>query len=468
MSNFLGTKLAKMAIDIVWFKRDLRIFDHSPLSLAAKNGTILPVFIFEPELWKKPDHSYRHYMFLKEALNDLEKQLQSVGANLTVMVGHAVDIFDKLNSQYKIKTIFSYEETWNLWTYNRDKAVRSWARANKVEWIETPKNGVVRKLGDRNGWSRRWYATMSATLSYPPNKIESITVRSDNIPEASHLNLSTQQACSTQIATRLQAINTLNSFLHSRGQNYTFEMSSPITAENSCSRISPYLAFGQIHVETIWEETQKIERKSNGYRKYINELGWREFSHSLINYFPQMLKGNLRKEFDKFPWQNNKKHLNAWKQGLTGYPIVDAGMRELYETGWMHNRVRMITASFLVKHLRINWTEGEKFFRDSLLDFNEANNVAGWQWVAGCGADAAPYFRIFNPILQGEKFDPEGNYVKKWVPEISNLPKEFLHKPWELNISIKGFELGKTYPKPIVIHEEARNEALKAFKSIKK
>ena len=234
------------------------------------------------------------------------------------------------------------------------------------------------------------------------------------------------------------------------------------------SKISPYLAFGQIHVETIWEECQAIQNKSRGYRKYINELGWREFSYSLINYFPEMLKGNLRKEFDHFPWQNNKKHLNAWKKGMTGYPIVDAGMRELYETGWMHNRVRMITASFLVKHLRINWTEGEKFFRDSLLDFNEANNVAGWQWVAGCGADAAPYFRIFNPILQGEKFDPEGNYVKKWVPEISNLPKEFLHKPWELDLSVKGFELGKTYPKPIVIHEEARNEALKAFKSLKK
>ena len=180
-----------------------------------------------------------------------------------------------------------------------------------------------------------------------------------------------------------------------------------------------------------------------------------------------MLKGNLRKEFDRFPWQNNNKLLKLWKKGLTGYPIVDAGMRELCETGWMHNRVRMITASFLVKHLRIHWMEGEKFFRNSLLDFNEANNVAGWQWVAGCGADAAPYFRIFNPILQGEKFDPQGDYVKKWVPELTNVPNKFVHKPWELSISIKEFELGKTYPKPIVVHMEARNEALKAFKTLK-
>jgi len=212
---------------------------------------------------------------------------------------------------------------------------------------------------------------------------------------------------------------------------------------------------------------QKIEKKSTGYRKYINEIGWREFSHSLINYFPEMLKGNLRKDFDKFPWQTNKKFLNFWKKGMTGYPIVDAGMRELWDTGWMHNRVRMITASFLVKHLRIHWQEGEKYFRDCLLDFNEANNIAGWQWVAGCGADAAPYFRIFNPILQGEKFDPKGEYVKKWVPELKNVPNEFIHKPWELNQNIEGFELGKTYPKPIVVHEEARNEALKAFKSLR-
>ena len=234
------------------------------------------------------------------------------------------------------------------------------------------------------------------------------------------------------------------------------------------SKISPYLTFGQIHVETIWEECQRIKIKNNGYRKYINELGWREFSHSLINYFPKMLKGNLREDFDNFPWQENKEHLIAWKKGMTGYPIVDAGMRELYETGWMHNRVRMVTASFLVKHLRIHWQEGERYFRDCLLDFNEASNIAGWQWVAGCGADAAPYFRIFNPILQGERFDPLGNYVKKWIPELSKVPKKFIHKPWELNDDNKNFEIGKNYPKPIVNHEEARNLALEAFKSLKK
>ena len=178
-----------------------------------------------------------------------------------------------------------------------------------------------------------------------------------------------------------------------------------------------------------------------------------------------MLKGNYSKKFDKFPWEKNQKFLSAWKRGLTGYPIVDAGMRELYEEGWMHNRVRMIVGSFLVKHLLINWTEGEKHFQNCLLDFNTANNVAGWQWVAGCGADAAPYFRIFNPILQGEKFDKEGEYVKKWVPELKDVPKKFLHKPWELNDE-NILKLGKDYPLPIVVHENARLKALNAFKKI--
>ena len=229
------------------------------------------------------------------------------------------------------------------------------------------------------------------------------------------------------------------------------------------SKLSPFIKHGQIHVETIWEECNKI--KNLGVNKFLAEIGWREFNHSLINYFPHMLKGNYSKKFDKFPWEKNLKLLTAWKKGLTGYPIVDAGMRELYSIGWMHNRVRMIVGSFLVKHLLIHWIEGEKHFRKCLLDYNQANNISGWQWVAGCGADAAPYFRIFNPILQGEKFDKDGDYVKKWVPELRKVPKKFIHKPWELNDQ-SILKLDSDYPSPVVIHEEARARALKAFKTI--
>ena len=230
------------------------------------------------------------------------------------------------------------------------------------------------------------------------------------------------------------------------------------------SKLYPFIKFGQLHVETIWSDWIKKKSKTIGVSKFLAEIGWREFNHSLINNFPYMLKNNYSKKFDKFPWEKNSKFLEAWKKGLTGYPIVDAGMRELYANGWMHNRVRMIVGSFLVKHLLIDWKEGEKYFRNCLLDYSPASNVAGWQWVAGCGADAAPYFRIFNPILQGEKFDKEGEYVKKWVPELKKLPKKYIHKPWEF-IDQK-FKLGRDYPYPIVNHEEARAKALNAFKKI--
>ena len=258
-----------------------------------------------------------------------------------------------------------------------------------------------------------------------------------------------------------KALRELKLFINLKIKNYSDARNFPYV--QGTSKLSPYIKHGQIHVETIWEECIKTG-KSN-INKFLTEIGWREFNHSLINYFPLMLKKNYSSKFDNFPWEKNLNFLNAWKKGLTGYPIVDAGMREMHSTGWMHNRVRMIVGSFLVKHLLIHWMEGEKYFKNCLLDYSEANNVSGWQWVAGSGADAAPYFRIFNPILQGEKFDKEGHYVKQWVKELKNVPKKFVHKPWELKDE-KILILGKDYPSPIVIHEKAREKALKAFKKI--
>jgi len=258
------------------------------------------------------------------------------------------------------------------------------------------------------------------------------------------------------------ALKRLNNFIKNKIINYSEGRNYPNIS--GTSKLSPYIKFGQIHVETIWDECIKNKTKTIGTSKFLAEIGWREFNHSLINHFPHMTKNNYSKKFDKFPWKKNIKFFDAWKKGLTGYPIVDAGMRELYSIGWMHNRVRMIVGSFLVKHLLIDWKEGEKYFKNCLLDYCQASNVGGWQWVAGCGADAAPYFRIFNPILQGEKFDKDGEYVKKWVPELKDLPKKFIHKPWEYNG--ENLTLGKDYPHPIVKHEEARTKALNAFKKI--
>ncbi len=258
------------------------------------------------------------------------------------------------------------------------------------------------------------------------------------------------------------ALKELKNFLRDKIDNYGEARNFPNLI--GTSKLSPFIKFGQIHVETIWRECVNHKTKNQGVTKFLAEIGWREFNYSLINNFPHMLKNNYSKKFDNFPWEKNSKFLSAWKKGLTGYPIVDAGMRELYSTGWMHNRVRMIAGSFLVKHLLINWKEGEKYFRNCLLDYSAASNVAGWQWVAGSGADAAPYFRIFNPILQGEKFDKDGEYVKKWIPELKDLPNKFIHKPWEFRSD--KFNLGKDYPLPIVKHEEARSKALQAFKKI--
>ena len=259
------------------------------------------------------------------------------------------------------------------------------------------------------------------------------------------------------------ALKELQNFIKNRIVDYSDRRNFPSII--GTSKLSPYIKFGQIHVETIWKECTNAKKKTIGTSKFLTEIGWREFNHTLINHFPHMLKNNYSKKFDKFPWEKNAKFLLAWKKGLTGYPIVDAGMRELYSTGWMHNRVRMIVGSFLVKHLLINWKEGEQYFKNCLLDYSEASNVAGWQWVAGSGADAAPYFRIFNPILQGEKFDKEGEYVKRWVPELKNVSKKFIHKPWEFKDE-KNFKLGRDYPLPLVKHEEARVKALNAFKRI--
>jgi deoxyribodipyrimidine photo-lyase len=211
---------------------------------------------------------------------------------------------------------------------------------------------------------------------------------------------------------------------------------------------------------------------SNGARVFLSEIGWREFAYHLLFHFPNTPEAPLRAEFARFPWAQDKggAKLRAWQRGLTGYPIVDAGMRQLWTTGWMHNRVRMIVGSFLVKHLRLPWTIGAAWFWDTLVDADLASNTLGWQWIAGCGADASPYFRVFAPVLQGRRFDVEGEYVRRWVPEIAGLPNEFIHAPWEAPpdvMSAAGLILGKTYPAPIVDHVTARNEAIAAFKALR-
>ena len=243
-----------------------------------------------------------------------------------------------------------------------------------------------------------------------------------------------------------------------------------LPAKPYVSRLSPYLHFGEISPNQLWHTVRSINNNTH-IEHFCSELGWREFSYSLLYHNPELPHKNLQSKFDAFPWVKSENHLQAWQTGKTGIPMVDAGMRELWQTGYMHNRVRMIVGSFLVKNLRLHWHHGERWFWNTLIDADLANNSASWQWIAGCGADAAPYFRIFNPVTQGQKFDPEGEYIRQYIPELAELPNKYLFNPWEapaLILKEAQVELGTTYPHPIVDLKQSRELALSAFQSLKR
>ncbi len=467
---------------IFWIREDFRIENNPALSFATQShDNVIALYIYNNNDFDNKREAQKWWVF--KSLETLKKELSDYKINLEIVKGDELEIFSKLNKKDKLSVYWNkiYEPD----VIAKGKKIRDLFIKNEInykyfkgnilnEFQEITKNdGTPFKV-----FTPFWRNAEQVYLNQPPSKnyivkkkIKKITYfkkyiePTDILPKKNwYKKFEKYWKVSENDSKKI-----LKNLIENKIKDYG--TSRDIPSIEGTSKLSPYIKHGQIHVGNIWKKCSEIKSKGIGYRKYINELGWREFSHSLINYFPEFLKGNFRKEFDKFPWAKNEKFLKAWKKGMTGYPIVDAGMRELYETGWMHNRIRMVVGSFLVKHLRINWTEGEKHFRNCLLDFNKANNIAQWQWVAGCGADAAPYFRIFNPILQGEKFDKEGIYVKKWVPELKNVPNKFIHKPWEMELkyqeAIKTI-IGKDYPGPIVIHEKARVAALEAFQSLKK
>ena len=467
---------------IFWIREDFRIENNPALSFATQNhDNVIALYIYNNNDFDNKREAQKWWVF--KSLETLKKELSDYKINLEIVKGDELEIFSKFNKKDKLSVYWNkiYEPD----VIAKGKKIRDLFIKNEInykyfkgnilnEFQEITKNdGTPFKV-----FTPFWRNAEQVYLNKPLSKNYIVKKKTkkisffkkciepnDILPKKDWYKKFDKYWKVSENDSKKILKNLIENKIKDYGN------SRDIPSIEGTSKLSPYIKHGQIHVGSIWKKCSEIKSKGIGYRKYINELGWREFSHSLINYFPEFLKGNFRKEFDKFPWAKNEKFLKAWKKGMTGYPIVDAGMRELYETGWMHNRIRMVVGSFLVKHLRINWTEGEKHFRNCLLDFNKANNVAQWQWVAGCGADAAPYFRIFNPILQGEKFDKEGNYVKKWVPELKNVPNKFIHKPWEMELkyqeAIKTI-IGKDYPGPIVIHEKARAAALEAFQSLKK
>ncbi|MEQ9463358.1 MAG: deoxyribodipyrimidine photo-lyase [Haliea sp.] len=264
----------------------------------------------------------------------------------------------------------------------------------------------------------------------------------------------------------------LERFLRHGIENYASGRDHP--AEEATSRLSPHLRFGEISPREVWHKARELAarnpQRQEQVDKFLSELGWREFSYHLLYHFPSLPEQPFKAQFAAFPWLGSQDQLQAWQRGQTGYPVVDAGMRELWQTGYMHNRIRMVTASFLTKHLLVHWQAGERWFWDTLVDADPASNTCSWQWVAGSGADAAPYFRIFNPVAQGEKFDASGDYVRRWVPELAGLPDRWLHRPWEAPAEVlqeAAVVLGETYPLPMVDHREAREAALAAYQAIR-
>lgn len=446
---------------IVWFKRDLHIYDHEALTQAAKHGPVLPLYIFEPDLWNQPDMSYRHYLFLQDCLSELSQDLEELGQQLVITVGNAVNILEGIGKYHTIEGLWSHQETWNGWTYKRDKAVKRWCKSLNVPWHEPPQNDVVRGLYDCNAWAARWYHQMTIPLIDRPlnliNTVKGIPI--DSLPSYGELNLRQDISSQIQKGGRIEGLKVLNSFLYDREEKYKKGMSSPpVTTFAIYSRLSAYLAFGTLSImREVFQACEKCnheikqmprgqkEKWPSTMRSVLGRLCWHCY------YFIQKLKNELHIEFKNM------------------HPAYN-GLRKLWQTSYMHNRVRMIVVSFLVKNLRLNWYHGERWFWDTLVDADLANHSASWQWIAGCGADAPPYFCIFNPIAQGYKLDPDGKYVCKYIPEIASLPNKYLFSPWEASEAIleqSGIGLGLTYPRPIVDLKESRELALTAFKSQK-
>ena len=461
-------------IGLVWLKDDFRLKKNLALIEATKNHKQVVAFFLYKK--KKFDKQEAQRWWIYKSLEEFKNKLDNLNINLEVIAIDSYKLFfDKLfvNKNFSIYWNKTYEPEY----LKLDEFLLKNFKINKIK-IGIFKGNTLNEFNEVNKNDGSPFKVFTPFWRNAEKfYLEKIPRREKNISKCTHKVSFFKNAINKKeifpkknwfkkfekhwLPSEENALNELKKFLNTRIENYSDSRNYPNLL--GTSKLSPYIKHGQLHVETIWEECTKNKKK--GTDKFLAEIGWREFNHSLINNFPYMLKGNYSNKFNKFPWEKNSKFLSAWKKGLTGYPIVDAGMRELYSTGWMHNRVRMIVGSFLVKHLLINWMEGEKYFRNCLLDFNEANNISGWQWVAGSGADAAPYFRIFNPILQGEKFDKQGDYVKKWIPELKKVPTKFIHKPWELN-NEQILKLGVDYPFPIVNHEKARAKALNAFKKI--
>lgn len=467
-----------MKTSLVWFRQDLRVHDQPALSAALSlKGPVVPVYIWSPEEEGGWPPGAASRWWLHHSLEALQKDLQELGLNLIVRRGESLQQLQMLVKETGAESLF-WNRRYEPWAIQRDAAIKATLRDEGLEVRSFNSHLLFEPwtISNRQGkpfqvFTPFWKACLAQPVSLPLPDPQTCLQASPAPPSlnVSDLDLLPHIPWDTGLKKAWQpgsagASTLMERFLLEPILQYADSRDRPDL--DGVSRMSPHLHFGEISPRQIWHAATQRSKDS----PYLRQLGWREFAHHLLFHFPYSTDSPLNRKYAAFPWMENKEWLEAWQKGRTGYPIVDAGMRELWTTGWMHNRVRMIVGSFLVKDLLQNWREGALWFWDTLVDADLANNTLGWQWVAGCGADAAPYFRIFNPTLQGEKFDPQGVYIKRWVPELSRLPLRWLQKPWEAPEDVlqqSGISLGKNYPKPIVDHGVARTRALAALHAMK-
>lgn len=478
------------ALVIVWFRHDLRLSDHAALTAAVATGApVVPLYVLDddaPVAWT-PGGASRWW--LHKSLEKLAQSIDGIGGSLILRRGDTADVLAKVVAESGASAVYC-SRSYEPWARDLEIRVRDRLHGVGVQLkrfpgalLHEPDRLKTQAGGSFKVYSPFWRALSASFAAGTPLPAPSKIAGPDK-PVMSEV-LSSWELLPTKPdwAGGLRAVwqpgeesarQRLDLFLRTGLHSYAEDRNRPDLPRTS--RLSPHLHFGEIsprqcwHAANLYAGSPGVRGLDKGLETFLKEVVWREFSYHLLFHFPELPETPFRSEFGQFPWRDDEVLLKAWQRGLTGYPIVDAGMRELWATGWMHNRVRMIAASFVIKDLLISWQRGEAWFWDTLVDADLASNAASWQWVAGSGADAAPYFRIFNPVSQGQKFDPEGTYVRRWVPELSRLPASVIHEPWTapaLVLEAAGVRLGDTYPLPIVDHALQRQAALAGYEQIK-